>query len=130
MEYPREVLIKLALAGGFFFVILLGTIYLLDHRIAQSLHSLLPFVPLIPGFLLIVSLGNAFSKLNELQRRIQIEGIAIGFGIAAMLSLTYGLMGLAGMPQTNWILVPVLMLFSWLIGKLWIRWKYRGRTEQ
>jgi hypothetical protein len=125
MEYPRGALIRLVVAGVIFIITLFGTYYLLERVTDPSLKSLLPFAPALPGCLLIIYLGNALSKLDELQRRIQVEAIAIGFGITAIVSLIYGLLGLAGNPQPNWMLVPVIMTFSWLIGKLWTRWKYR-----
>lgn len=125
MEYPPGVLIRVVIAGVIFILTLFGTYYLLEHEANQSLKSILPFAPALPGCLLIISLGYALSKLDELQRRIQVEAIAIGFGITAIVSLTYGLLGLTGTSQPNWMLVPVIMTFSWLIGKLWTRWKYK-----
>lgn len=125
MEYPRGVLMWLISLGLFFFTVLLGTFYLLDRGITQSLEPVLPYAPLLPGILFILALGYAISSLDELQRRIQVEAIAIGFGITALICMTIGLSGLTGTAQLNWLLVPVIMTFSWLIGKLWTRWNYR-----
>jgi cell shape-determining protein MreD len=125
MEYPQGVLTRVVIAGVIFFIVLFGTYYLLERETNQLLRSILPFAPALPGLFLFISIGYAFSKLDELQRKIQIEAIAIGFGITAIVSLTYGLLGLTGTPQPNWTLVPVIMTFSLLIGKLWTRWKYR-----
>ena len=40
-------------------------------------------------------------------------------------ALTIGLLGLAGIPQPDWLVVMPIMVGGWLIGKLWIRWQYR-----
>lgn len=125
MEYPRGVLLRIAVAGAFFFGVLYGTVYVLDHGKLLELRSLLPYAPLLPGIFLIVSIGYAFSRLDELQSKIQVQAIAVGFGITALVSLTIGLLGLTGLNQPNWILVPVVMTSSWFIGKIWARWKYR-----
>lgn len=125
MEYPRHVIIRLAVAGVLFFTTLFAAFYLLDQVTNPLLLSVLPFIPALPGFFLIVAVGYAFSSLDELQRRIQLEAIAIGFAISAIVSLTYGLWGMSGGAQANWILVPLLLVFSWLLGKLWTRWKYK-----
>ncbi len=123
MEYPAEVIRNLVISGALFIIVWMGSIYIITHEIGVPFHTLLGSA--IPGFLFIVSLGNAISKLDELQRRIQVEAIAIGFGITALVTITFGLLGLTGTPQPNWMFVTVIMTFSWLAGKLWTRWKYR-----
>jgi len=125
MEYPKGVLARLIAAWILFFATFFGTYYALSQETFRSLQSILPFAPLLPGFLFLYATGYALSRLDELQSRIQIEAIAIGFGITAMIGLTYGMLGLTGVHQPNWMLVPVIMVFSWLAGKLWTRWKYR-----
>ncbi|NIM93653.1 MAG: hypothetical protein GTO18_08070 [Anaerolineales bacterium] len=125
MEYPRVEILRVVFAGVLFIIVLFATYYLLERENNQLVRSILPFVPALPGIFLVISVGYALSKLDELQRRIQVEAISIGFGITAIVTLTYGLLGLAGIPQPNWMLVLLIMTFSWLIGKLWTRWKYR-----
>jgi hypothetical protein len=125
MEYPPEVIRNLVISGVLFFVVWLSSIYVITHEIGIRFHTILAFATSISGFLFIVSIGNAISKLDELQRRIQIEAIAIGFGITALVTIAFGLLGLTGTPQPNWMYMTVIMAFSWLLGKLWTRWKYR-----
>ena len=64
-------------------------------------------------------------RLDELQRRIQVEAIAIGFAITALITLSYGLLGLVDIPQPNLLYVSFIMVVSWGLGKLWTMWKYR-----
>jgi len=125
MEYPPRVLRNLAVAGTLFLIFFFGSVYMITHEIGNSFQTILAFAPVIPGFFFIVALGNAISSLDELQRRIQVEAIAIGFGLTALITMTFGLIGLTGTPQPNWMYVTVIMTFSWLAGKLWTRWKYR-----
>jgi hypothetical protein len=125
MEYPKGILLKVALAGILFFATLFATYLALSSEALPYLHPFLPYVPLLPGIVFLLALGYAISRLDELQRRIQTEAIAIGFGITAIISLTIGLLGLSSTTQPSWTLVPLIMAFSWLAGKLWTRWKYR-----
>lgn len=125
MEYPRGVLLWIALASVLFFSVLFSTFYLIDRGLAPSLETYLPYAPLLPGALFILAIGYALTKLDELQRRIQVEAIAIGFGITAMIGMTIGLLGLTGTTQPNWLMIPMIMTFSWLIGKFWTKWQYR-----
>ncbi len=49
--------------------------------------------------------AHFFQTIDELQRKIQLEGLAFGFVAAAVLTLTYGCLGNAGLPQPNWVWV-------------------------
>ena len=125
MEYSPEVVIRLVVSGVLFLSTLLAAIYLLDNQATDTFRMLIAIAPAILGFFFFIYMANAISRLDELQRRIQVEAIAIGFGISVLLTMIYGLLGIAGLPQANWLYVSVMMVFSWLVGKLWIRWKYR-----
>jgi len=64
--------------------------------------------------------------LDELQRRIQTEAIAIGFAGTVFACGGYGLLGLAGIaPTLNWNWVVFVMVFMWFLGKMWTLWRYR-----
>jgi glycerol uptake facilitator-like aquaporin len=125
MEYPQGTLTRIFIAAIVFIATFTGSVYLLERNIHPNLNAILPFLPALPGLFLIFAIANAISKLDELQRRIQVEAIAIGFGICFIVVITIGMLTLTGMNQPNWLLVPLTMLVGWLIGKLWTRWKYR-----
>lgn len=125
MRYPPHLVRQLILSGVLYLVTLIGVIYLLESDLDWSVQILIVLVPTIPGIWFLVSLGRAIASLDELQRRIQLEAIAVGFGISAMVALTYGLLGMAGVPQVSWMYVPVVMVFGWFLGKMWALWRYR-----
>jgi hypothetical protein len=125
MEYRKGDMLRFGLTAVLFLATFLITYSLLEGDTSESFRRILPLAPIVPGMLMLLALGRALSNLDELQRRIQIEAIAIGFGITAFFALTVGLFGLSGTPQPNWMMVPAVMVFSWLLGKLWTRWKYR-----
>ncbi len=125
MEYPPEVVTRLVVSGVIFLFVFMAAIYLLENETMPTFRMVVAIAPAIPGFIFFLFMADAISRLDELQRRIQIEAIAIGFGISLLVTMVYGLLGLAGLPQASWLYVAVVMVFSWLIGKLWIRWKYR-----
>jgi hypothetical protein len=125
MEYPPGVIRNLVISGALFAVVFMGAVTLIDRESGGGWRTVLAFAPAAPGLLFAVALGKAIAGLDELQRRIQVEALAIGFGITALVTLTVGLLGLAGTRQPNWMTVPALMTFAWLAGKLWTRWKYR-----
>jgi hypothetical protein len=125
MEYPKGVTRRLVISGAFFSVVLLVALRLSRDDLDRSYQIALAIAPLIPGLILVASIGDAISKLDELQRKIQIEAIAIGYGITILVTMTFGLLAQAGLQQLNWLYVTLTMLLAWLVGKLWIGWKYR-----
>jgi len=125
MRYPPHLVRQLIISGVFYLVTLIGALYLLDNDLNQSVQIVIVLVPTIPGIWFLVSLGRAIASLDELQRCIQLEALGIGFGLSAIVALTYGLLGMVGIPQAGWIYVPVVMVFGWFTGKLWTLWMYR-----
>lgn len=125
MEYPSNVVRRMILAGLLFFASLWGVQWLLSREINSPYNILIALIPLIPGVLFAISIGSAIAQLDELQRRIQLEAIAIGSGAAIILSLIYALLVEVGVPQISWMYVPVILVLLWGVGKIWTIWKYR-----
>lgn len=125
MEYPPHVVRRMVISGVLFFAALLAAYWLLNRDLSAPYQYIVALLPAIPGGLLAISIGSAISSLDELQRRIQLEAIAIGFGISIVVSMTYALLVIVGAPLISWTYLPVILVFFWLIGKLWTVWKYR-----
>jgi hypothetical protein len=125
MRYPMPLVRRMLLTGALFLMTLLGYTLLVDHGLTQTQLILAALVPTaaVAGF--VITMGTAIASLDELQRRIQTEAIAIGFAGTAIVCGGYGLMSLAGVPPLNWALVTMVMAVMWLVGKLWTMWKYR-----
>jgi hypothetical protein len=116
---------RIILSAIFFLVTLFASQWLLDQELEKSYQVLVAIAPSIPGALLVFSIGSAIAQLDELQRRIQLEGIGIAFGASVIIFLSYALLVEVGIPQVNWMYIPLLMVLLWGIGKLWTMWKYR-----
>jgi len=125
MEYPAYIVRRIMFSGFLFITIFLAAIWMLNNEIGQEYKLLIALAPSIPGLLFALSIGSAIAQLDELQRRIQLEAIGIAFGGSIVVSLSYALLVLAGIPQTSWMFVPLMMVVLWLVGKLWTMWKYR-----
>ena len=57
-----------------------------------------------------------FRRSDELEQRIALESIAFAFGATALLTFTYGLLQLAGLPDINWLFVWAVMGSCWIAG--------------
>ena len=86
-------------------------------------HIPLALVPLIPIFFALRAFLRFFSRLDELQRRIQLEALALSFGATCLVTWSYGLLEYVGVPGVSWIWVPPIMLVLWDISvRIASRW--------
>jgi hypothetical protein len=56
------------------------------------------------------------SDVDELQRRIQLEALPFAFGAGSLITLTYGLLQVAGLPELSWLFVWPVYAGCWLVG--------------
>ncbi|HEU5377233.1 MAG TPA: hypothetical protein VFV38_17520 [Ktedonobacteraceae bacterium] len=76
----------------------------------------LALLPLIPIFFALRAFLRFFSRSDELQRHIQLEALALSFGVTCVLTWSYGLLEYIGFPAVSWIWVPPLMMALWSIS--------------
>lgn len=125
MQYPPGMLRRIVLAGGFFILSLIASLELMDLAQNNVLQVLLAILPVVAFAFVVFAIGSALASLDELQRRIQTEAIAIGFGMTAFTVVGVGLLAEVGLKQPDWIYVVFPMTLGWGVGKLWTMWKYR-----
>jgi divalent metal cation (Fe/Co/Zn/Cd) transporter len=125
MEYPRGSIIPVIVSLVLVFALALISIGLWDQTkdpVIRIAIGLLP-APAIAASALFI--GHALGKLDDLQRRIQTEGIALGFGIFFVLVSIYAWLTLFGLPQVSWIFATPALALCWVIGKLASTLRYR-----
>ena len=125
MRYPMYLFRRVILSFGIMALTGAAYSYLLDLNLDQTQHYLVVLLPLAGWTFLVISLGTAIAHLDELQRRIQTEGIAIAFAGTAVLVAALALLQFAGLPEINAGLVLLIMAAMWLVGKLFTLWHYR-----
>ena len=125
MRYPPGVMWRVLIAGAAFVLGLFGYLYLLDLDLTDTQKLLSSLLAIFPAIAFVLILVLAIGRLDEMQRRIQTEGIAIAFAGTAIVVGVYTLLGLAGVQNPSWGLLLVVMALMWLIGKLWTMWRYR-----
>jgi hypothetical protein len=98
-------------------VVLLVSVFLTNHGPSSAWWRIpLALAPLIPIFFALRAFLHFFSRLDELQRRIQLEALALSFGVTCVVTWSYGLLEYVGFPDVSWIWVPFFMLLLWSIG--------------
>jgi hypothetical protein len=125
MRYPMYMARRMAYAGTFLLLASVVYAYLIDLELTRTQVILVTLLPTAGWAILVITIGMAIASLDEMQRRIQTEAIAIGFAGTAILVGGYSLLQFAGFPQINVGVVLLIMSLTWLAGKLWTLWRYR-----
>jgi hypothetical protein len=74
-------------------------------------------LPVLPMVWIVVALLRHIRRVDEYQRFLLLQGLAVGFGVAMIASITLGFLGIAGLtgPLTGWIIFSAGML-GWLVA--------------
>jgi hypothetical protein len=125
MRYPQYLLRRTLIAAALLFLTSYVYSILLDRGLNQTQAFLATLMPWAGWIALVVSMAMMIASLDELQRRIQTEAIAIGFAGTAIFVGGYALLQFAGYALINLGVVILIMASMWLVGKLWTLWRYR-----
>lgn len=80
--------------------------------------------PVIPICFALWAFLRALGRMDELQRRIQLNAIGIGFGATGIVTFTYGFLELVGFPMMSYLWVLPMMAVFWGIGTAFATWRY------
>lgn len=108
---------EFSLAMGAYVVVLLVSVTLINISPNGAWWRIpLALTPIVPALFALGAYMRFFSRIDELQRRIQSEALAFGFASAGILTFSYGLLENVGLPRLSWVLVFPLMIAMWGIG--------------
>ena len=113
------------LAMAVYMIAVIASSYLLNKipdgtlRIASAL---LPVLPMIAVATLVI---RHIRHLDELARKVHLEGLAVGFVGTALITFSYGFLETAGFPRLSMFLVWSLMGPLWAVGSFFAWRRYR-----
>lgn len=120
--YNREFLTAMLIYA----VVLIVSVFLTKNSPPSAWWRIpLALAPLIPIIFALRAFLRFFSRLDELQRRIQLEALALSFGATCVLTWSYGLLEYIGFPNVSWIWIPVFMIVLWQIGVIIASLRYK-----
>ena len=101
------------------------TLVLLPRLGESNWRYVLVLVPVVPFAVLGWAVWRYLVEADELQRRMQLEALALAFAAGSVITFAYGMLQIAGAPAVSWQLVWPVYAGCWLLGILWARWRYR-----
>ena len=111
---------KIANRNSVLFALLYGVTYLLavlllKHRVfGQPISIIIAIVPIIAFSIFILKLIKAFSVMDEVKQRVQLEAVVIGFSLTAMLVMILFLLSLCDISNPGWFGYANLLGYCWL----------------
>jgi hypothetical protein len=106
-------------------VVLVASVMILRSNLHAAWRIPLALAPVVPTLFALLAFMRFLGRVDELQRRIQLEAIGFGFGATAILTFGYGFLQGVGFPQVSWIYILPLMVVLWGLGGAIAAWKYR-----
>lgn len=102
-----------------------GSLFLIRLAPTSPWRFPIALLPVIPALFALRAFIHFLSRIDEMQRRIHLEALAIGFGAAGALTFSYGFLENVGFPHLSYIYVWPLMIALWGLGVLFASRRYR-----
>jgi len=96
-----------------------------DLQLATALVWLLVSIPILLMIGAVFSYMHFLRNADELLQKIQMQGLAMGFGAAVVFVTGYQLLEAAGASEMQTDHLIIVMVFSWMAGQLHGSWRYR-----
>lgn len=108
-----------------YMVALMLSVTLLAHVESQILRPILALLPMVPGFAMCWIVLRQLRRVDELQRRIQLEAMGFAFAGTALITFSYGFLEIAGYERLSMFLIWPLMAILWIAGTIIGNRRYR-----
>ena len=116
-QVHRRYVRRTALGFGSYVVVLVPVLWWLSQGQETWWRVPVALLPVLPIAYGLWSMRKYFREADEMVKRIQLEGFTFGFAGAAMTTLTYGFLEIAGFPRLSaWWYWSAMGLF-WIIGE-------------
>ena len=115
-QASRAYLIEFGGAMAAYAVVLVAAITVINAHPQAAWRSLVALAPVIPAIFAVFAFVRFLRRMDELQRRIQLEALGLSFAVSGILTFAYGFLELTGFPQLNLIWIFPGMIMLWGLG--------------
>ena len=120
--YLKELTAALVVYG----LMLVGSIELLTHvSIAAPWRDVIALSPMLACAAAVWVILRELRRMDELQRRIQLEALGFAFAGTALLTFSYGFLEGLGYPKLTMFTVWPVMAVLWVAGLVFARRRYQ-----
>lgn len=98
---------------------------LIGQRTYRTATRVLLLLPLVPALFFLLALAQAIWKMDELQRRICLESMAIAFTLTLAIAFIFAALEQAAVYRAPWDETGSLMMLLWACAYIFSAWRYR-----
>jgi len=98
---------------------------LANHLDSVTARVLLSLAPMLPAIFICCVIVRSIAELDEMQRKVQFEALALAFAGTALITFGYGFLEGAGLPKLSMFAVWPLMASLWVGGVIFGNVRYR-----
>jgi hypothetical protein len=117
--------IEFGLAMLAYLMVLVGSVTVVQANPDADWRYYVAVLPVAPAGFVIWLFVRALARLDELQKRVQMQAFGFSVGATALITFGYGFLEGAGMPHLSWTYVLPLMAVLWGAGTAIFTWRYR-----
>lgn len=119
--------IQFAFALLAFLMILVGSVTVLQGNGAVTWRYFIAAIPAVPAGIVIWLFVRALSRLDEVQKRVQVQALGFSLAATALFTFGYGFLESIGWPPMNGTLVLPLIALLWGVGMIAVALRHRFR---
>ena|SRR5690348_4298172 len=119
--YLREFLAAMAIFGGSVWAYK----WLLERGLSGQMKVWAALLPAVPMMLVILAMVRRVGRLDELERRIELEAVVVASLLVGMASFVVGFLVEAHILRVSIITVFPTMLCVYAFAQSWAAWRYR-----
>ena len=122
----KQYLMELSAALAVYGAMLFGSIELLSHAyVARPWRDVIALSPMLPAAAMAWVILRELRRMDELQRRIQLEALGFSFAGTAVLTFSYGFLEGLGYPKLSMFTVWPILATLWVVGLVLARRRYQ-----
>ena len=121
-RYVLELTSSLVVYAG---LLVVSLTLLRQGSVGEAWRVPVSLLPIAGGLVAAWAILRQLGRLDEYQRRLQLDGLALAFLGTAVLTFSYGFLENAGMPRLSMFTVWPLMAGLWVIGTVAASRRYR-----
>src|SRR5437588_6266870 len=110
-----------------FLMVLVGSVTVVEANSDVSWKYVVAAIPIVPAGLVIWLFVRALSRLDEVQKRIQVQALGVSMAATALTTFGYGFLEGVGWPALNGTFILPLMALLWGMGMVVLALRYRLR---